>query len=104
MLANSGEHWNGQPATVNDIFRAVHDYYGHAKEGVGFRADGEENAWRSHATMFSPLARLALTNETRGQKKWLIYGSHGEKNRSATTGKYNVCRSKNGRDAGLGEL
>ena len=85
MLANSGEHWNGQPATVNDIFRAVHDYYGHAKEGVGFRADGEENAWRSHAAMFSPLARLALTNETRGQNSWVNYGPHGEKNRSAKT-------------------
>jgi hypothetical protein len=85
MLANSGEHWNGHPATVNDIFRAVHDYYGHAKEGVGFRADGEENAWRSHAAMFSPLARLALTNETRGQNSWVNYGPHGEKNRKAKT-------------------
>jgi len=85
MLAHSGEHWNGIPATLNDIFRAVHDYYGHAKEGVGFRANGEENAWRSHAAMFSPLARLALTNETRGQNSWLNYGPHGEKNRTART-------------------
>lgn len=85
MLADSGERWNGIPVTVNDIFRAVHDYYGHAKEGVGFRADGEENAWRAHASMFSPLARMAMTAETRGQNSWLNYGPHGESNRTART-------------------
>jgi hypothetical protein len=85
LLQDSGETWNGQPATVNDIFRAVHDYYGHAKEGVGFRGDGEENAWRSHASMYSPLARMAMTSETRGQNSWLNYGVHGEKNRNART-------------------
>jgi hypothetical protein len=85
LLADSGERWNGQPVTYNDIFRAVHDYYGHAKEGVGFRADGEENAWRSHAAMYSPLARLAMTSETRGQNSWVNFGPHGEKNRTART-------------------
>lgn len=85
LLADSGERWNGEPVTYNDIFRAVHDYYGHAKEGVGFRADGEENAWRSHASMYSPLARLAMTSETRGQNSWLNYGPHGEHNRNART-------------------
>jgi hypothetical protein len=71
--------------TVNDVFRAIHDYYGHAKEGLGFRADGEENAWRAHASMFSPLARMAMTSETRGQNSWLNYGPHGEHNRKART-------------------
>lgn len=85
MLRDSGETWNGQPVTVNDIFRAVHDYYGHAKEGVGFRHDGEENAWRAHASMFSPLARMAMTTETRGQNSWLNFGPHGEKNKTART-------------------
>jgi hypothetical protein len=85
MLGDSGERWNGKPVMFNDLFRAVHDYFGHAKEGVGFRADGEENAWRSHAAMFSPLARIALGTETRGQNSWLNYGPHGEKNRTAAT-------------------
>jgi len=85
LLADSGERWNGKKVTVNDMFRAIHDYYGHAKEGVGFRADGEENAWRSHASMFSPLARLAMTSETRGQNSWLNYGPHGDKNKKART-------------------
>ena len=85
LLAHSGEHWHGKPVRVNDIFRAVHDYYGHAKEGVGFGHDGEENAWRSHAAMFTPLARAALTTETRGQNSWLNFGPHGEHNRKART-------------------
>lgn len=85
MLRDSGEYWNGKPVLVNDLFRAVHDYFGHGKEGVGFRADGEENAWRQHAAMFSPLARIALGTETRGQNSWLNYGPHGEKNRTAAT-------------------
>ncbi len=85
MLRDSGERWNGKPVMFNDLFRAVHDYFGHAKDGVGFRADGEENAWRSHAAMFSPLARIALGTETRGQNSWLNYGPHGDKNRTAAT-------------------
>lgn len=83
LLQDSGERWNGHPVTVNDIFRAVHDYYGHAKEGVGFRHDGEENAWRAHAAMYSPLARIAMTNETRGQNSWVNFGPHGEHNQTA---------------------
>ena len=85
MLQLTGETWNGIPVTVNDVFRAIHDYYGHAKEGVGFRSDGEENAWRAHASMFSPLARLAMTTETRGQNSWLNFGPHGDKNQTART-------------------
>jgi len=83
MLADSGFTFGPEPALVNDVFRAVHDYFGHVKEGVGFRADGEENAWQSHAAMYSPLARRAMTTETRGQNSWLNYGPYGGKNRSA---------------------
>ena len=85
MLQLTGETWNGIPVTVNDVFRAVHDYYGHAKEGLGFRHDGEENAWRAHASMFTPLARMAMTTETRGQNSWLNFGPHGADNRTART-------------------
>jgi hypothetical protein len=84
LLADSGEMISGQRAVVNDLFRVVHDYFGHAKEGVGFRAVGEENAWRAHMAMFSPEAGRAMTTETRGQNSWVNYGSHGEKNRTAS--------------------
>ena len=75
---------DGEPMLANDVFRAVHDYFGHIKDGVGFRARGEENAWQSHAAMYSPLARQALTTETRGQNSWVNYGPHGEFNRTAS--------------------
>ena len=83
LLAESGEQISGQPAKVNDIFRVVHDYFGHIKEGNGFRADGEENAWRSHSAMYTPLARKAMTSETRGQNSWVNYGPHAKINRKA---------------------
>lgn len=85
LLAPTTYKISGKVATANDIFRAVHDYFGHIKNGVGFRADGEENAWRSHSSMYSPLARRAMTTETRGQNSWLNYGPYGEKNRTAKT-------------------
>ena len=85
LLGDSGERWNGKPVMFNDLFRAVHDYFGHVKEGLGFRGDGEENAWRSHAAMYSPLARIALGSETRGQNSLLNYGPNGEHNRNAST-------------------
>lgn len=80
-----GETISGKPVRANDIFRIVHDYFGHIKDGVGFRADGEENAWRSHSRMYSPQAARAMTTETRGQNSWLNYGPYGEKNRTALT-------------------
>lgn len=83
LLGDSGFQISGQPATINDIFRAVHDYFGHVKEGVGFRADGEENAWRAHSAMYSPEARKAMSSETRGQNSWVNYGPYGETNRTA---------------------
>lgn len=71
------------PVTANDLFRAVHDAFGHGMEGVGFRADGEENAWQAHARLFTGSALGAITSETRGQNSWLNYGPHGESNRTA---------------------
>jgi len=84
MLQPSGVRIGGQEVPNNDLFRIVHDVYGHAKEGVGFRAAGEENAWRSHARMYSPEALPAMTMETRGQNNWLNYGPHGDFNRTAS--------------------
>lgn len=83
LLQSTGIVIDGHELLANDAFRIVHDYFGHLKDGVGFRASGEENAWRSHSRMYSPLARKAMTTETRGQNSWLNYGPHGEKNRTA---------------------
>lgn len=56
----------------NDMFRAIHDVFGHAGTGRGFDRHGEEAAYLSHARMFTPLARRALATETRGQNSYLI--------------------------------
>ena len=60
----------------NDMFRAVHDYFGHAATGRGFGQDGEESAWVHHSQMFTETARGALTTETRGQNSW--YNTRGQ--------------------------
>jgi len=76
MLEKTGVIVDGYELTINDMFRAIHDLFGHGMEGYGFSAIGEEKAWYTHLTFFSPLARPALTTETRGQNSWVNYGSH----------------------------
>jgi hypothetical protein len=83
LLAVTGETINGRPLLANDVFRIVHDYFGHIKEGIGFRADGEENAWQQHAAMYSEAARPAMTAETRGQNSWVNFGPYAEFNKTA---------------------
>ena len=90
LLADTGIEWpygslEGEPKRVlaNDLFRAVHDAFGHGLEGAGFRARGEENAWQAHAKLFTGSALAALTTETRGQNSWLNFGPFGEQNRTA---------------------
>ena len=90
MLADTGLKWpvgglDGEMKTVlaNDLFRAVHDAFGHGLEGAGFRARGEENAWQAHVRLFTGSAIAAITSETRGQNSWLNYGPNGEQNKTA---------------------
>lgn len=96
LLGETKFQISGRVARANDIFRAVHDYFGHVKEGVGFRADGEENAWRSHSAMYSPEARRAMTSETRGQNSWVNFGPYGETNRTANQGDTHYADQKIG--------
>lgn len=63
--------------TQNEEFRAVHDAFGHAATGRGFDRHGEEAAWLSHSQMYSPLARGAMTTETRGQNSAFIFTGGG---------------------------
>lgn len=91
LLADTGLVWgygspDGQPmkVLVNDLFRYVHDAFGHGLEGAGFRAQGEENAWQAHIRMFTGAAKGAITSETRGQNSWLNFNEKsGEANRTA---------------------
>jgi len=66
----SASSTGGHPFVTNreiEEFRAVHDAFGHAATGRNFDRNGEEAAWASHASMYGPLARQAMTTATRGQ-------------------------------------
>lgn len=58
---------------TNEMFRAVHDFFGHAVHGSSFGPHGEEKAWAAHSGLFTPLAQAALTSETRGQNSMVNY-------------------------------
>jgi len=64
---------NGVPMRINDVFRFVHDFFGHSERGNGFGPLGEENAWDVHARMYSPEAKRAMTAGTRGQNSWVNF-------------------------------
>jgi hypothetical protein len=57
---------------MNDLFRAVHDAYGHF--GVGnpfFRAPGEDRAFGHHQILYGPESMPAITSELRGQNSFV---------------------------------
>lgn len=70
----AGETW-----IANDIFRIVHDFYGHGA-GHSFSPQGEHRAWFEHRSMLPAEARLALFCETRGQSSWVNFGKHIREN------------------------
>lgn len=85
LLQFSGRHFGEQPATFNDLFRAVHDGFGHFGYGnPAFRAPGEERAWNLHSMMFDDVAKPAMTAETRGQNSWVNAGPHAAHNKTAS--------------------
>ena len=91
LLEETGIEWSvggldgpKKPVTANDLFRAVHDAFGHGLEGAGFRGRGEENAWQAHSRLYTGSAVGAMTSETRGQNSWVNYGPEGENNKVAS--------------------
>jgi len=77
LLKDSGrKDINGKSLLTNDVFRFVHDAFGHGERGNSFGPIGEENAWDVHVRMYSPLAARAMTTETRGQNSWVNFGPH----------------------------
>ena len=67
----------------NEMFRAVHDFYGHGVHGNPFGPKGEEIAFGAHSNLFSPLARMAMLTETRGQNSYTNYTPINAKLKSA---------------------
>lgn len=95
LLQKTNEYIGNKQLVANDVFRIVHDIFGHAKEGFAFGPRGEENAWRAHVKMYSPEAAKAMTTETRGQNSWVNFGPNGEANR-ANPGKTVYADQKTG--------
>lgn len=67
---------DGHPLLLNDVFRIVHDFYGHTQHGFQFGPVGEYNAFREHAQMYSDAALPALAAETLAQNAWVNFGPH----------------------------
>lgn len=77
LLAESGLYTrDGRPLLYNDVFRIVHDYFGHTQHAIQFGPVGEFNAFLEHATMYSDKAIPALAAETLAQNSWFNYGPH----------------------------
>lgn len=76
MLCKTGIFVKGYELLINDIFRIVHDVFGHAVYGYSFGPVGEDLAWITHIRMLTPLASAAMTTETRGQNCWVNFGAH----------------------------
>lgn len=72
--ATTGPHpfWSDRQ---NDLFRVVHDVFGHYRNNVPFTRDGEDAAYRGHSEMMSDYVLPVMVNETRGQNSALIYGA-----------------------------
>lgn len=67
---------NGDDVLFNDLFRAVHDIFGHAMVKNTFSAQGELNAYKTHSPMYSNKAQKALFLET------VVYNAYYKKNKN----------------------
>ncbi|QYX79570.1 hypothetical protein [Streptomyces akebiae] len=76
MLEPSPVFSCGTRLLFNDLFRAVHDAFGHAARGNRFTARGEFMAAWDHMKMYRPACHSVLLSETVGQICWFYFGPH----------------------------
>lgn len=69
--ASTGGGHSFRNQDTNDVFRAVHDLFGHLGANRGVDRHGEEGAYQHHRQMYSPLARPALSAQLREQVGYL---------------------------------
>ncbi|WP_320066159.1 hypothetical protein [Micromonospora sp. RTGN7] len=67
---------DGVVFTHNDVFRAVHDLFGHVMLGNSFGPRGEFRAAWGHLRMYSRQTHPVLFAEQVGQICWFFYGPH----------------------------
>jgi 8-oxo-dGTP pyrophosphatase MutT (NUDIX family) len=71
-----------RPMLANDVFRIVHDAFGHGLTNSTFGPKGEHTSYLAHKEMFSPLAQKALASETMGQNSVVNYGKNAAHNKA----------------------
>ncbi|MEV1114896.1 crotonobetainyl-CoA--carnitine CoA-transferase [Actinosynnema sp. NPDC049800] len=76
MREPAGVEVDGVPLCHNDVFRVVHDVFGHVAFDQGFGPRGEFTATYLHSRMYPVSARAALFTEQIGQVCWFFYGPH----------------------------
>jgi hypothetical protein len=72
----SGIREHGVELTHNDIFRVVHDVFGHVVHGNTFGPSGEFRATYCHMAMYPERVHPVLMTEQIGQICWFFYGPH----------------------------
>ncbi len=76
MVSPSHYHVDGVPFLYNDVFRAVHDFFGHVARGNSFTARGEFMAAWDHCQMYPDNCHPVLLTESIGQICWFYFGPH----------------------------
>ena len=76
MRGPSGIVRSGVEFTYNDVFRAVHDVFGHVMLGHSMGPAGEFRATWCHFAMYSADVHPVLFSEQISQICWFFYGPH----------------------------
>ena len=76
MREPSGVLARGVELRHNDLFRVVHDVFGHVIFGHGFEIAGELKAAYTQMALLSEGARLAVFTEQVAQTCWFFFGPH----------------------------
>lgn len=76
MCEPSGVRVRGVEFCHNDLFRAVHDAFGHVMLGSSMGPKGEFRATYCHMNMYSEYMHPVLFTEQISQVCWFFYGPH----------------------------
>ncbi|MBQ1049117.1 crotonobetainyl-CoA--carnitine CoA-transferase [Micromonospora sp. C51] len=76
LCAPSGVTVDGVELLHNDIFRVVHDVFGHVLHGATMGVAGEFRAAYGHLAMYSPLVHPVVFTEQVSQICWFFHGPH----------------------------
>ncbi|HEU5111578.1 MAG TPA: crotonobetainyl-CoA--carnitine CoA-transferase [Micromonosporaceae bacterium] len=76
MCEPAGIRVDGVEFTHNDVFRAVHDLFGHVLYGASMGPVGEFRAAHGHMAMYSAAAHPVVFTEQVSQICWFFYGPH----------------------------